>query len=134
MKHLNTILSVILALPFVLFGPSHFLHYMPVPPMEGDSAVFAGLLAGGYMTSIKIMEIVFGFMIMFNYQRPLALLLIAPIVLNILFFEVFISHMPGIGVIITILNTVLIYRYRAYYQGIIVRKTSESQEFSASKA
>jgi len=134
MKHLNTILSVILALPFVLFGPNHFFHYMPMPPMEGDPAVFAGLLEGGYMTTIKVFEIVFGLMLMFNYQRPLALLLIAPIVLNILFFELFISHMPGIGVIMTLLNAILIYRYRVYYRGIIVRKTAESQQFSASEA
>jgi len=120
MKHLNTILSVILALPFVLFGPSHFFHYMPEPQMEGDPAVFGGLLVNsGYMTLIKIFEIVLGVMIMFNLQRPLALLLMAPIVLNILFFELFIAHMPGIGIILTILNAVLIYRYRKNYMSIV---------------
>src|SRR4051812_12398493 len=116
MKHLNNILSFILALPFVLFGLSYFLHFFPTPPMEGMPATYAGVLGeSGYMALIKVLEIVFGVMIMVNFYRPLSLILIAPIVLNILFFEIFIAHMPAIGVILTILNAVLIFRYRKHY-------------------
>jgi putative oxidoreductase len=125
MKHLNTILSVLFAIPYVLFGPSYFLHYMPEPPMEGDPAVFAGLLANsGYMAFIKVLEIGLGIMIMFNFHRPLALLLIAPITLNILLFEIFIMHMPAIGLVMTILNAVLIYRYRKNYFAIVDRSAN----------
>jgi putative oxidoreductase len=120
MKYLNNTLSVILALPFVAFGPSYWLHYIPTPPMEGMAGTFGSVLHdSNYMDLIKILEIAFGLMIAFNVQRPLALLLLAPITLNILFFELFIAHMPGIGIILTLINGFLIYRYRANYWSIV---------------
>ncbi len=116
MKHLNTVLSVLLALPYVVFGINHFLHFLPNPPMEGQTAVYAGVLSdSGYMTLIKVFEIVLGLMILVNFYRPLSLILMAPITLNIFFFELFISHQPAIGVVLTILNGFLIYRYRAHF-------------------
>jgi putative oxidoreductase len=125
MKYLNNILSVILAFPYVAFGPSYWLHYIPMPPMEGMPGQYAAVLHdSGYMGLIKVFEIVFGLMIMFNFKRPLALILMAPITLNILFFELFFAHMPGIGLILTVLNGILIYRYRANYRGIMAPNTS----------
>jgi hypothetical protein len=125
MKHLNTILSVLLALPFVVFGPNYWLHYMPTPPLEGMPGQYADVLhQSGYMNLIKVLEIALGLMIMFNMQRALALILLAPITLNILFFELFIAHMPGIGIVMTIIHGFLIYRYRAQYMPMIGKKTS----------
>jgi hypothetical protein len=124
MKHLNTILSVILALPYVVFGPNHWLHYMPMPPMEGMPGQYASVLYdSGYMGLIKVLEIVLGIMIMFNLQRPLALILLAPITLNILFFELFIAHMPGIGIVLTLIQAILIYRYREHYMPMVRKNT-----------
>jgi hypothetical protein len=47
--------------------------------------------------------------------RPLALLLIAPISLNILLFEVFIANQPGIGILLVILNALAIYHLKYQY-------------------
>jgi hypothetical protein len=127
MKHLNTILSVILALPYVVFGPNYWLNYMPMPPLEGMSGQYAGVLHdSGYMGLIKILEMAFGLMIMFNFHRPLALILMMPITLNILFFELFIAHQPGIGIILTVINAVLIYRYRHHYMPIIQKNPNNN--------
>ena len=68
-----------------------------------------------FLLVVKIMEIAFGVMILANFKRPLALILIAPIVVGILMFEIFIAHAPGIAVILFALNAVLIFRYKEHY-------------------
>lgn len=120
MKYLNQILATLLALPFVVFGANYFFNFIPMPPMEGDAGAFTGILyKSSFLLAVKIMEIVFGLMILFNFKRPLALILIAPIALNILMFEVFIAHQPGIGILLVLLNLILLIRYKSNYQSII---------------
>jgi putative oxidoreductase len=119
MKYINPILATLLALPFVVFGPNYFLHFMATPPMDGDAGTFAGILyKSNFLLVVKIMEILFGFMILFNLKRPLALILIAPITVNIMMFEVLIAHKPGIGVVLVLLNLILLFRYKNNYRSI----------------
>jgi putative oxidoreductase len=56
--------------------------------MAGDAGTFMGLLfSSKYLFVVKVLEVVCGFMILANFQRPLALLLIAPISINILYMK-----------------------------------------------
>jgi len=120
MKYLKHILATILALPFIVFGLNYFIQFMPMTPMPGDAGTFAGLLfTSKYLLVVKIIEISTGIMIIANFKRALALLLIAPVIVNITLFELLLVHKPGIGVILLILNAVLIYLYRDKYLPII---------------
>jgi putative oxidoreductase len=120
MKVAKHIPAYLLAFVFVVFGASYFLHFIPMPPMTGDPLTFMTLFGGsGYMTLIKVLEIAFGVLLIFPKTRALGLLLILPIVVNILCFELFIAKQPGIGVALVIVNLVGIYFYREKYQGII---------------
>ncbi|TAD99385.1 MAG: hypothetical protein EAZ97_08870 [Bacteroidetes bacterium] len=121
MKYLNQILASILALPYVVFGANYFLNFIPMPPPTTDPAgIYSGLLmSSGFMIVVKIMEIVFGAMIAANYKRALALILISPISVNILMFEVFIAKQPAIGILLVLLNAILIFRYKEKYMSIV---------------
>lgn len=122
MKHLNQILATILALPYLIFGANYFLNFIPMPPMEGEIGAFMGVLfSSKFLLVVKVMEILFGAMILINYQRPLALLLIAPITVGILMVELLIMKQPGIGVLMFALNAFLIYRYKENYIGILTK-------------
>jgi hypothetical protein len=71
------------------------------------------------MLVVKILEITLSTMILVNIKRALALVLITPIVVNILLFELFIAQQPGIGVIMILINLFLLYRYKDNYLPIL---------------
>ena len=120
MKIAKHIPAYLLAFVFVVFGASYFLKFIPMPALTGDPLTFMTLFGGsGYMTLIKILEIAFGLLLLLPKTRALGLLLILPIVVNILCFEIFIAKQPGIGVALLIVNLVGIYFNKEKYQGIV---------------
>lgn len=88
--------------------------------MTGDPATFMSLFgASGYMTTIKVCELLFGIMVLIPKTRALGLLLLAPIVVNILLFELHIAHAPGIGVALTAVTAIAIYFDKEKYSSIL---------------
>ncbi len=120
MKNLSNVPVFLLAIVYLVFGANFFLHFIPMPPATGDAATFFGVIySTGFLTFVKVLEIILGAMLLVKATRPLALLLIAPISVNILLFEVFIAHQPGIGVLLVILNALAIYHLKNRYMGIV---------------
>ncbi len=120
-QQLKHIPAYVLGLVFVVFGSDFFIHFMPTPPpMAGDAGTFAGILyTSGYLKVIKILEVSIGILLIIPKTRALALLLIAPIIVNILLFEVYLTHQPGIGVALIIINIIGIYLNREKYMSIV---------------
>ena len=89
------VVRTLLGLAFVVFGLNFFFNFMPLPPMSGPPANFMGaLFATGYMfPMIKGVEILGGLMLLTGRFVPLGLLLLAPIVVNIAAFHIFLT--PG---------------------------------------
>src|SRR5688572_27791919 len=92
-KKLPTVARIILGLIFFVFGLNGFLHFAPLPPMPEKATLFLGALgASGYMfTLIKATEILVGAALLANRFVPLALVVLAPVVLNIALFHVFLA-------------------------------------------
>jgi putative oxidoreductase len=106
----------VLALVYLVFGSNYFFHFIPMPPLEGNAGNFIGLLySTGFLAFVKVLEIVLAFLLILPTTRKLALLLIAPISLNILLFELFIAHQPGIGILLVLLNALSIFQHRKQY-------------------
>ncbi|MFT4847993.1 MAG: putative oxidoreductase [Sediminicola sp.] len=86
---------------------------MPIPELPEDASSFMfSLEASGYVLQIVgFLEIVIGLMLLINKAVPFALLLLAPISVNILLFHLFLD-LPGIAgaIVIAIINIVLIYK------------------------
>lgn len=92
---LPTAARVVLGLIFAVFGLNGFLHFLPQPPMTGAPAAFMGALAGsGYLlVMLKATEVVGGLLLLSGLFVPLALTLLAPVIVNIVAFHLFLA--PG---------------------------------------
>lgn len=117
---------VLLGLVFVVFGANAFLNFMPPqpPPPEAAAKFAAGLFSAGYfMILLKGTEIVAGLLLLTNRFVPLALLLLAPIVLNIAGFHFFLAPAgAAIAVVLLALNVYLAWVYRAAYAPLFQAK------------
>lgn len=120
MKILKQIPAFIIAFLFLFSSAVFFFKFMETPPMTGDVATFSNLLdASGYMAMVKICEILTAILLIFPKTRTLGYVIAMPIVLNILFFEIFIASQPGIGVLLTILAAVGIYLNKDKFANLI---------------
>jgi uncharacterized membrane protein YphA (DoxX/SURF4 family) len=116
---------IILGLIFVIFGLNFFFHFIPMPEMPEKAGAFMGALgATGYMFYlIKIIEIVGGLMLLAGMYVPLALTLLAPIVVNIFAFHLFLE--PGgavLGAVLVALEIFLAWSYRSSFAGVLNSK------------
>jgi hypothetical protein len=75
--------------------------------------------ATGYMAVIKVLETLGGSLIVFPKRRALAMLILTPIVLNIVLFELCISHEPSIGIAMAILSIFVIYQEKEKFKAIV---------------
>jgi hypothetical protein len=119
------------ALGFVFFasGLAGLLNLVPPPstPMpEGAMALGAALLKTGYMFPlIKGTETLAGALLLANCFVPLALVLLAPVLVNIVAFHAFLT--PGeVGLPIALLcvELFLAWRYRAAYRPLLTRRAA----------
>ncbi|MCX6209153.1 MAG: DoxX protein [Bacteroidetes bacterium] len=119
-QQIKHIPAYLLALVYLIFGLNFFIHFIAMPPMDGNAGAFAGLLySTGFLAFVKVLEISSGLLLLIPKTRALAYLLIAPITVNILLFELFMVGKPGIGLLLVILNAVGIFLNKEKYISII---------------
>lgn len=84
------IARLLLGLVFAVFGLNGFLHYMPTPPtIPGDAGVFIGvLMKTHYIYLTTGVECIAGLLLLANQYVPLALVLLAGMLINILAFHI----------------------------------------------
>ena len=115
------ILRILLGLLLVIFGLSQWIHFniMPTHIYKGEAAIFIDSLSStGYILKVVgTLEILVGLLLLFNKWVPFALLLLAPITVNILLFHLFLD-IPGLymAFIVVILNAILIYKHWKVYR------------------
>lgn len=92
-KWIDLVAHLILGLIFFLFGLDKFLHYLPQPDLEPEAAAFFGALADtGYFSKLlATVEVIAGALLLMRRFVPLGLVMLAPVVVNILFFHLFLS-------------------------------------------
>lgn len=94
MKYLPAIAAVLLGLLFVISASVLLFGLAPTPEIpEGSpvAAFFAGFGPTGYMTFIKVLELLGGILVAIPRTRNLGLLILGPIIVNILAFHVFVA-------------------------------------------
>lgn len=95
MKIAPQIASGLLGLAFVVFGLNHFLHFIPMgdpPAPSSPTGLFFGAVGTtGFLTFVKVLEILGGIAVAVPKTRNLGLLLLGPIIVNILAFNLFIA-------------------------------------------
>lgn len=105
---------VVFGLLWIIFGANFFLHFIPQPPPpEAGLNFMMGLMANPvFFPFMKTIEIVAGVMLLFNIAAPLALLLVAPITVNIVLFHAVLAPqgMP-VALLMLVLNVFLGFAY-----------------------
>jgi putative oxidoreductase len=118
-SNFTKILRIILGLGLILFGLNKFFGFMPIPELPENAASFmSSLQATGYVLPVVgFLEVVIGLMLIVNKAVAFALLLLAPISINILLFHIFLD-MPGIAgaIVIAVINVILIYKHWKVYK------------------
>ena len=87
-KHLPTVLRILLGLIFTAASIAGFTGKVPPPEPEPAQAFMGVLLSSGLLYIIKLLELICGLALMSGYYVPLALVVLAPIITNILFFGI----------------------------------------------
>ena len=119
---LATVLRIILGIVLLIFGTNKFFNFLPMPPMEGGAGDFMGALfeTGYFFTLLATVETLAGVLLLLNKWKGFALILLAPVSINILLFHIFLAPAGiGPGALVAILNTLLIYhnwnKYKALF-------------------
>jgi putative oxidoreductase len=111
----------LLGLIFLVFGLNGFLHFIPMPPPTGMAAQFMGaVFASGFYVVIFLLEIVPAILLLIGRFVPLALVLLAPVIVNIVFFHALMqpSGLP-IAIVVTILWLLAAAEVRSAFSGIL---------------
>ena len=121
MKIIVIIARTLLGLIFVVFGLNAFFNFIPMPPPQGQAGAFMGaLFTSHYLYAIKVFEISGGLLLLLGRYVPLGLLLLGPVIVNILFYDIFLdrSGLP-LGIVIGVLALFLLWWHRKAFAGLV---------------
>lgn len=124
MKIALLICRVLLGLLFTVFGLNGFLHFIPMPPPQGLAGQFIGaLFVSNYLIPVFALQTIAGVLLLANRFVPLALAILAPIIVNIALYHVTMEP-KGLGMVVVTLAlwAALFYRERAAFAGLWVAK------------
>jgi putative oxidoreductase len=126
MKIASVIARYLLGLIFLVFGLNGFLHFIPMPPPTGLAAQFGGaIFASHYWVLIFGLQVLGGLLLLLNRFVVLALVLLGPVIVNILFFHLLMAP-EGIplAAVVVVLWLILAVRYKQYLVGIFVQRAT----------
>lgn len=104
-----------------------------VPPPEGAAAqAFMGtLFDSGLLVLVKILELIAGLALVFGFYAPLALVVLAPIIVNILYFHVALDPAgTPVGIVLTVLALATAYGSRQVFRPLLQPRMTRSEEVS----
>jgi putative oxidoreductase len=126
MKYLPIIAGALLGLLFIASGLVVLLKLVPMPPMpEGTPAghFMAAFVPTGYLTLVKLCEVIGGVLVAIPRTRNFGLLVLGPIVVNIIAFNGFVMKGEGLFsppvIIVTVLSAYLLWCGRKAFAGLL---------------
>ena len=128
-RYLPTIARILMGFMFFVFGLNGFLNFIPQPkpPMPEGAAAFAdALMKTGYMMRLVMgTQLIVGALLLLNRFVPLALALIAPIIVGIVTFHIFLAPSGvGVAIVVLILELYLAWSYRNAYRPMLAMRAT----------
>jgi putative oxidoreductase len=88
MKTVSVIARYLVGAIFLVMGLNGFLHFIPFPPPPGIAGQFMGALyVSHYLWVIFAFQLIAGVLLLANRYVPLAVAVLAPVIVNILTFH-----------------------------------------------
>lgn len=122
MKIAVIIVRTLMGLLFLFASITYLFKLITPPPLTGDMKVFNdGLEAARYLLpTAKVIELICGLAFVTGRFVPLATVLIAPIIVNIFFVNVFLAPegLP-VAIFVVLANAFLAYHHREAYKPLL---------------
>jgi putative oxidoreductase len=122
MKITVTIARYLLGIIFVVFGLNGFFHFIPQGPMPDGPAGqwIAAATTSHYMDFVFVIQLAAGILFLINRYVPLALTIIAPVIVNIVAFHA--TMLPTglpLAVVVVVLWVLVAWRVWDAFSGIL---------------
>ncbi|MHC4135927.1 MAG: DoxX family membrane protein [Planctomycetota bacterium] len=123
MKIAIIVARILLGLPFLVFGLNGFFHFLPEAgelSVRGKAFV-DGMGATGYMLPLlHITEVVCGALLVAGFFVPLALTVLAPVLVNVLLFHLKLDTKGiEIAIVLCALEALLVFAHAPYFDGVL---------------
>ena len=113
---------ILFGLAFTVFGLNGFFNFLPPPEPTPEGGAFLGaLMATGYFFPfLKIVETACGVLILIGKYVPLALTVIASVVVNIVMYHLFLdpAGLP-LAIILLVVGIYLAWAYRDRFGAVL---------------
>ena len=122
MKKAILVARLLLGLIFTVFSLNFFVEFLPMPEMsEAAASFFGALVASGFlMPVLKVTELAAGILLLAGFLVPLALTILAPIVIMIVLFHVFLDPAGmAMAIMVLVLEVFLAWSYRDSFKGVL---------------
>ncbi len=121
MKITTIIARSLLGLIFVVFGSNQFLHFIPMPPMQGTAGAFMGVMfETHYIYVVAWCQVIGGALLLTGRYLPLGLTLLGPVIVNILCFHILMAPQGlPMAIIVAVLALFLLWRHREHFTGLV---------------
>jgi uncharacterized membrane protein YphA (DoxX/SURF4 family) len=120
MKVASVIARYLAGVIFLVFGLNGFLNFIPLPPPVGVAGQFMGALyISHYLWVIFAFQVIAGVLLLVNRFVPLAVAVLAPVIVNILTFHALMA--PGglpLAIFVTLLWAVIFIQVRPAFSGL----------------
>ena len=127
---MRTIARLLLGLLFLVMGLNGFFNFLPaptsIPPKAG--AFFGAMMATGYLVPlVSGTQVVAAVLLLADRFVPLALVLLAPVIINIIFYHIFLSPTMGVPLAAAalLLELYLAWAYRAAFRPLLTPKSTD---------
>ena len=122
MKLTITIARYLLGLMFTVFGLNGFLHFIHQPPPTSPLALqfFTVMVTSHFFVIVFLVQVIGGVLLLVNRFVPLALVLLAPVIVNILNYHILLdpAGLPA-GLVALVLWCIVFYGVRNAFAGIL---------------
>lgn len=114
------IIRSLLGLAFVVFGLNFFYGFLETPKPQGAAADFMGVIVPtGYLAAVKVLEITGGLLLLSKRFAPLAIIILGPIVVNIVFYDIYLLQaFNPISTAVAALFVFVLIVYRRNFTGV----------------
>jgi putative oxidoreductase len=117
---------------FLVMGLNGFLNFIPLPPPGGVAGQFIGALyVSHYLWVIFGFQVIAGVLLLVNRYVPLAVAILAPVIVNILSFHAFMapSGLP-LALFVAVLWTLIFVDVRPAFAGLFQSRVDRSSKRS----
>jgi putative oxidoreductase len=115
-------LRILLGLLYTVFGFNFFFHFIPAPPPSGEVGTLMGIMfTSGWLTVVKVIEIIGGISLLTNQYSRLSAIILMPVTVNILIFHTLLAGNPAMAIIMLLINAAILYGYKDDLIGTLKR-------------